>query len=894
MYHDKEIKDVLKDLNTDPSIGLSTSEVHKRLTQYGENELEEQVKISPIVLFLGQFKSFIIYILLFAVIISVVSGEIVDAIVILAILLFNAIFGFIQEYKAEQAINALKKLAAFKIIAMRDGKKVSIDTKELVPGDIIFLEEGTKIPADSRIISSTYLQTMESSLTGESVPVNKHIEAVRSDATIADQRNMLFSCTAVTKGKGIAVVTSTGMQTQIGKIAGLIAAQPNEETPLQKKLDKLGSIIGTATVVICIAIFIVGVLKNADLSLLASGSLFEFFLSESVKEWLLVSVSLAVAAVPEGLPAIVTIALALGVKKMIKKNALIRRLPSVETLGEATVICSDKTGTLTKNEMTVRYAYTNGRMLSLSGEGYGDTGEILANNKPIGKFDEEVFRIGAICNDATVSYKTDGKTAITGDPTEAALIVSARKARIKEIFTYKRVDEIPFDSTRKMMSTMHKHPKHKGLLFTKGAPESVLNCCTHISIDGKIHKLTTAQKNAILKVNEGMASKALRVLGFAYKPIKKDMSEADLIFVGLQAMIDPPREDVKGAIVRCKEAGIRVIMITGDNQVTARAIANEIGIVGEAITGEHFARMSPIEKKLTIKTTAIFARVEPQHKQQIVTILQEQGHVVAMTGDGVNDAPAIKKADLGISMGITGTDVAKEASDMVLVNDDFTSIVDAIEEGRGIFENIKKFVNYLLSCNLGEVFVIFAAIAVGWPLPMTAIMLLWLNLVTDGLPALALSVDPNPKNIMKQPPQNTSEGIMNWKIGATILYVSILITAAVLILFKYSLDTGMSVAHAQTVAFTAIIVMEIVRLQSIRSEYQLGMFSNKWLVMAVVSSIFLQLLVIYTPLTALFGTVPLSVMDWVRITGASAIVYVLTMVVHWVKLSMRKSNHVSV
>jgi len=873
-YYNQGIKEVLNILESDEKKGLHAYAIESRRNKYGFNELQAHKKLNPFMLFLRQFQSFIIYILFFAVIIALIAKEYIDVTVILFILLLNAAIGFWQEWKAERDIAALRKMVGSKAKIIRDGKMKIVDARELVPGDIIQLEEGNKVPADARLISTISLQIAESSLTGESAPVTKVSDTIDGERPLAERKNMVFSGTLVTKGKGTAVVVSTGMHTQIGKIAGMINDTGIELTPLQKRLDNLGKWIGAATIIVCILVFITGIMRNDLHHLLLAGNYVEF-LFES-KEWLMIAVALAVAAVPEGLPAIVTIALAIGVMKMVKRNVLVRRLPSVETLGETTVICSDKTGTLTRNEMTVRKIFADNKVIDVGGEGYDLEGDFTVGGKPWKSSEHIILKAGALCNDAHFEV-ADKRTEIIGDPTEAALLVSAYKTGIdyKELRkTNSRITEEPFDSVRKMMSVAYKEGS-KNYVYTKGAPEQVLKLCNKIIIDGKVKTLTAENKKEILTQNTKFAKQSLRVLAFAYKEYKNDKSlESDLVFIGLQGMIDPPHKEVKGAIARCSTAGIRVLMITGDNLHTAQSIADEIGIKGNAIEGLEFGKMSREEQKAILKTTSIFARVEPKHKLRIVELLQEEKEVVAMTGDGVNDAPAIKKSDLGIAMGITGTDVAKEASDMILQDDNFTSIVNAVEEGRGIYENIRKFVNYLLSCNVGEVLVIFVGIVLGWDIVMTAVMLLWLNVVTDGLPALALSVDPNPKNLMEKPPVKASEGIMNNSMKFNIIYVSILIAIGVLSLFWWATQQNVSLAYAQTMAFTAIIVMELVRLQAIRSEYKLGIFSNKFLVLAVASSLFLQLLVLYTPLGHFFGTVSLGVVDWLLILTVSAIVYV--------------------
>ncbi|MCF7866337.1 calcium-translocating P-type ATPase, SERCA-type [Candidatus Woesearchaeota archaeon] len=874
-FYNNSISDVFKSLSSNSS-GLSDSDVLSKRKKFGLNELTKGKKLNVLLLFLSQFKSFIIYVLLFALAISFFTGEYVDAVVILIILLFNAIFGFIQEFRAEKSLEQLKKLASLNSVVFRNGKKVSLDSKFLVPGDIVFLEEGNKVPADCRIIECSSLQVSESILTGESMAVSKTANILKGELGLADRKNMLFSGTSIVAGSGRAIVTSIGMNTQIGKIATLVTDTQKEMTPLQKKLQSLGSKIVWLTLALCLLVFIGGVLREGIFNILLSGDFLGFF--EASREWLLTAVSLAVAAVPEGLPAVVTISLAIGVKKMLKKNALIRRLPSVESLGETTVICSDKTGTLTKNEMTVRSVFIAGKNFELTGLGYDSHGSVICKDGSLSEKDKLVYVCGALCNNSSVD---EGK--ITGDPTEASLLVSCEKvglslSRLEN--EYERIEEIPFSSIRKMMSVVVKKGNKK-FVFSKGAPEILLNNCSKVLMNNKEVKLSSKLRKQIISKNESLAKDALRVLGFAYKSYTKGDKESDLVFLGLQGMIDPPHKEVKGAIAKCYGAGIRVIMITGDNVVTAGAIAKEIGIKGNAMLGAEFAKLSEKKQIDAIKKFSVFARVEPAHKMRIVDILQSLGEVVAMTGDGVNDAPAIKSADLGISMGISGTDVTKEASDMILQDDNFTSIVNAVEEGRSIYQNIKKFVNYLLSSNVAEVTVIFLAIMFGWPLPMTAIMILWLNLVTDGLPALALSVDPNPGNLMKDPPKKKNEPIMDKDMVINISIVAVWITLGVLFLFDWGLGYDFAnvdlLPKAQTLAFTVLMTLEIVRLQTIRSEYGLKPFSNKWLVYAVLASFILQLVVIYSPINSYFGTVPLLWLDWVMILAVTAVVGFLNM-----------------
>ena len=852
VFHSLEMKDVFSKLSSSEK-GFTSHEAEEKLHQYGLNELKASKGISPWRILLEQFASPLVWILIVALIISIVLQETVDAIVIAVIILLNAILGFVQEYRAEKAIEALRKMASPKATVLRDGKEIKIDSQYVVPGDVVILETGDKVPADARLFEIHDLRTEEGPLTGESQPVTKKLDVLVAKTGLADRKNMIYGSTIVSNGRARGIVTGTGMNTEVGKIAKLIEESHEKQTPLQKKLRTLGKRLTVAVVIVAIVVFLAGLLSGQHLTVM-----------------FLTAIALAVAAIPEGLPAVITISLALGVQRMIKKNALVRKLPSVETLGSVTTICTDKTGTLTHNQMTVKKIWANNKEYGITGSGYKPEGKFmngnkLANPEPL----HQLLKIGALCNDAQLTGKED-KREVIGDPTEAALIVSKEKAGFQHEVLKKdepRLDEIPFSSERKMMSTIHQLKKKK-VSYTKGAPDVVIKFCTKILIDGKVVRLTRQKKKEILNENEAFAKQALRVLGMAYNEgfRKKEDSEKDMIFVGLQAMIDPPREEVKDSIRICKEAGVRVIMITGDHITTAQAVAKEVGIVGKALTGQDIEKVN-LEK--VIKDTSIFARVNPEHKLQIVNALKKQGHVVAMTGDGVNDAPALKKADIGVSMGITGTDVAKEASDMILTDDNFTSIVNAVEEGRGIFDNIRKFVNYLLSSNLGEIAVILFASLFGLPLPLTAIQILWINLITDGLPATALGLDPHSKGIMKRPPRAAHESILSRDLRGDIITFGLLIGIGCLVLFW--LYQGSGLAKAQTITFTALVFFELVRLQTIRSEYKVGWFSNIWLVLAVVFSVILQLCTIYTPMNAWFKTVPLQLMDWVVIVVASVI-----------------------
>ncbi len=855
--HNKTIEQVLRELKTSDK-GISQQEAEERLKKYGLNEIKEGKKISPLEILINQFKSIVVLILIAATIISAFLKEFVDAIVIVVILILIAVLGFIQEYRAERAIEALKKLASLKATVLRDGQKKDIDARYLVPGDIIILETGDKVPADSRLIEVFNLQTQEAALTGESQPVKKNPNTLEEKTSIADRKNMVFSGTIVVSGRAKAIVISSGMQTEIGKIATLIQEVKPEPTHLQKKLDYLGKWLSIMTIAIATIVFVTGILLH----------------EASFIDMLVFAVALAVAAIPEGLPAVVTISLALGTQRMLKRNALIRRLPSVETLGAVTVICSDKTGTLTVNEMTVKKLFANGKIIDLTGVGYETKGQFLFKGKNVGNDDIELLlRIGALNNNAELKNGN-----LIGDPTEGSLIVSAAKAGlIKEDLEieYPRLDEIEFTSERKLMTTIHNHHGEK-VAYVKGAPEVLLKMCNYIYINGKAKKLTEQEKKEILEINNEFADDALRVLGFAYKTLVDTNPEKNLIFVGLQGMIDPPREEVKIAIEKCKKAGIRVIMITGDHEVTAKAVANEIGLKGKAITGQHMDEIKNLED--LVDEIAIFARVNPEHKIKIIDALKKKGHIVAMTGDGVNDAPALKKADIGIAMGITGTDVSKEASSMILTDDNFASIVNAIEEGRGIYDNIKKYVEYLLSSNLGEILTIFFAGVLGMGLPVVAIQILWINLVTDGLPALALSVDPNDPDIMSRPPKNPKENIITNFMTLRMVITGIVMMLCTLIIFKlYNPESNL--IYAQTMAFTILVILQMYNVLNTKSEktslFKSGVFSNMYLIGAIASSVLLQFIVIYSPLNKFLKTTPLSLFDWVLIIVVSSSVLII-------------------
>lgn len=856
-YYNTSLEELYEQFSSSEK-GLSSGEASRRLQKYGPNELEEQKGDPWWKLLLNQFNSPVIWILLGAVIVSLFIGEAVDAIVIGVILVLNAVLGFIQEFKAEKAIEALKKMAGLKAVVIRDGKQVKIDAKDVVPGDVLVLETGEKVPADSRLIDASNLEAQEAALTGESNPVAKEVRDIEGQAAVGDRVNMVFSSTILTRGHGRAMVCATGMHTQIGKIAHMIQTTKTEMTPLQKQLARLGKWLGILVLAVSAVVFLTGYFMH-------EGTVLELFFA---------AVALAVAAIPEGLPAVVTISLSLGVRRMVKRNSLVRHLPSVETLGCTTVICSDKTGTLTHNEMTVKRIFANGKDVTVEGSGYRPEGKFSADPEEL----EMILRIGALNNDAKLDRD---KYSVMGDPTEGCLITSALKAGLdkKELDKkYARVDEIPFDSERKMMTTVHEVDGSR-YAYVKGAPDLLLEKCGSIWMDGKEKKLTRKEKDEILSKNEEYAKSALRVLGFAFRKLKKgegkDSWEKDLVFVGLQAMIDPPREEVKQAIARCRKAGIKVVMVTGDLKTTAEAIAGELGIEGRAMTGAELQDMTEEHLESVVQDVSIYARVNPEHKLKIVKALKSHNHVVAMTGDGVNDAPALKKADIGISMGVTGTDVAKEASEMVLTDDNFASIVNAVEEGRGIYDNIRKFVNYLLSCNVGEVLVIFIGALLGWPLPLIAVQLLWVNLVTDGLPAIALGIDPVAKGAMDRPPRRLKDRILSKGMSLNIFTMGVLICIATLLMFYIGYRSYGSVEVGRSMAFMTLVLLEIVRLQMIRSSYHTGIWSNKWLIGAVLVSLGLQVMVVYTPLNAFFSVIPLTGVQWLWMLGAMTSVFIV-------------------
>lgn len=909
-YSTSTIEETLKGLGVDLEKGLSSAEVTSRTEKYGPNQLQEAAKRTFLQMVIDQLKSFVIILLIVAAAISGILGEWVDAIAILLIVVLNAVMGVVQESRAEEALAALKKMASPEAHVVRDGKRISIPASQLVPGDVVFLEAGNFIPADLRLAEAVNLRVEEAALTGESLPIQKNAEMVlKGEVPLGDMANCAFMGTMVAYGRGIGVVTSTGMSTQLGQIATMLQEVEAEETPLQRKLDDLGKTLGYACIAVCILVFVTGVLRAGDISKLDAKHWVEQFM---------VAVSLAIAAVPEGLPAIVTISLALGMREMVNRHALIRRLSSVETLGSATVICTDKTGTLTQNEMTVTRLWVDGEFFEITGTGYDTEGKFLVNGKEVSleKFPgvKTALWVGMLNNDAHLEHAdTDGDNGvrIIGDPTEASLLVAAAKAgaRTGDSKKFPRTAEIPFDSDRKRMVTLHNamqateedfspyyHPssEERYVAAVKGAPDIVLSLCKTVqSMDDKhARPLTDEMKAKILAANDSMTKDALRVLGLAYRtvdahPDQENMTalEEDLTFVGLIGMIDPPRPEVKPALLKARDAGIRTVMITGDYPNTARAIGESIGLIetGHSVfTGAQITELSDEELRKAALTTDVYARVSPEHKMRIVDALRANGQVVAMTGDGVNDAPAIKRADIGVAMGITGTDVAKQTADMVLTDDNYASIVAAVEQGRVIYSNIRKFVYFLISCNMAEILIIFIPTMLGLGSPLTAIQLLWLNLISDGAPALALGTEKGDPDLMSQKPRPATEPIINKKMAIGVAIQTVVDTATTLaayvigflmvegqtldMIFDHSADFDM----AHTMAFVTLSLSELVRAYAARSErysvFKIGVFSNKWMNIAVLVSFVLVMLVVYVPfLNPIFNTQPLLWIEWVEV-----------------------------
>jgi P-type Ca2+ transporter type 2C len=931
--HALTLEGALQDLGSHLQEGLTAQEARARLERYGPNELQEKPRPGFLRLLLDQFNNFLVIILIVAAAVSLLLGEYIDAAAILAIVVLNSILGVVQESKAEQALAALKKMAAPNAQVIREGQQVTLPARELVPGDIVLLEAGNYVPADLRLVESINLKVEEASLTGESVPVNKDARVVLdSDIPLGDRKNSAFMSTLITYGRGRGLVTSTGMTTQIGMIAEMLQSYEEEQTPLQEKLEQLGKTLGIVSLAVCAFIFVFGVFRDTQLSTVFREG-FGTYLGEhreEILELFMTAVSLAIAAVPEGLPAVVTICLALGMQRMVARHALIRKLPAVETLGSATVICSDKTGTLTQNQMTVVRGWAGGHDFQVSGEGYNPEGQFYRGNSPFAPQNDPptslLLRGGVLCNDARLeqSGEEGGKRTwrLVGDPTEGALVVTAAKAgmwRADLEGRFPRVAEIPFDSDRKRMTTVHAagdmrmgmldmdnggsgEPLPESYLaFVKGAPDIVLQYCDDYAVDGEVRPLTSVVREQILDANSRMAKQALRVLGVAGRPLPgvpdeptPGQVECNLTFLGLMGMIDPARPEVKVAVATAKGAGLKSVMVTGDYPDTAAAIAEEIGMLspgGKVLTGAELERMSEDELANVVDKVDAYARVSPAHKMKIVDALKMRGHVVAMTGDGVNDAPALKRANIGIAMGITGTDVTKETADMVLTDDNYASIVSAIEEGRVIYSNIRKFVFYLLACNVGEILIIFIAMLLKWPIPLSPIMLLMLNLVTDGAPAVALGLEKGDPDIMKRAPRPTKEPVINRDMQIGMVAVPVADTIAVLGAFFLSMQwfPG-NLAASQTVAFATLVSSELLRAYTSRSEYYsvfaIGPFTNKWMVIATASSFVLLLIVMYVPfLQNVFGTYALDLATWLRM---APLFFVAPVTAELVKLFLRK------
>jgi Ca2+-transporting ATPase len=872
--------DVAKLFEVNPDKGLSRREADRRESKLGRNVLTEKKGVHPVVLFLGQFKDFMVLVLLAATAVSVLLGELADSITILSIVLLNAVLGFVQEYRAERSMESLKQMTAPEAKVLRDGVEQRIPAAELVTGDIVLLESGDRIPADLRFIQVINIEVEESALTGESHPVHKSIAPVEDEFTpVADRRNMGYMGTIVLAGRGAGCVVATGMATEMGMIADMMQEVVEEDTPLQIRLAQLGKWLVILSVLVCGLVVLTGIWRG-----------------EGFYKMFFAGVSLAVAAIPEGLPAIVTLALAIGVQRMIKRQAIVRKLPAVETLGCATVICSDKTGTLTQNEMTVRQIYTGASMIAVTGYGYDPKGDLCGMPTIWPEHVNKTLRVAALCNNATLTKKgvqvaglfrspggKEAKWGVDGDPTEGALLVAAAKAGIwREVLEKKekRVAEIPFDSERKRMSVVYQD-KRGTRAYIKGAPDTILALCRYEWTENGLAEFTAERKLAVMRAHDAMARQALRVLAMAEKTLEAGIEgaaedvEQNLTFAGLMGMIDPPRASARQAIQVCRRAGIKPVMITGDHRLTAEAVARELGIIqgradDEMMTGVELARLDDAELQRRVMDLSVYARVAPKDKLRIVRALKRQGQIVAMTGDGVNDAPAVKEADIGIAMGQNGTDVTREASAMILRDDNFATIVAAIEEGRVIHDNIRKFIRYLLSCNLGEVLTMFLAILIGLPLPLLAIQILWVNLVTDGLPAMALGLEQGEEGIMDRPPRLPGESVFARGLARRIVVRGTMIGLSTLLVFTAGLFLGADLLAARTMAFTTLVFAQLFHVFDCKSEvrgiFEANLLGNPYLIAAVAISVLMQLSVIYlAPLQAIFKTVQLAGWQWTLI-----------------------------
>lgn len=920
-WHTMKREEVFEELDTSAE-GLQGAEVEKRLEKYGPNELEERGLRSPWVVLLSQFTEIMVIVLLVAALISFFIGETTDAIMILIIVVLNAILGFTQEYRAERAMAALKKLSVPTVRVRRDNKIKEVEATTLVPGDVVLFEAGDRVPADCRVIESVNLRAEEAALTGESVPVDKVEKSLQDDSLpLGDRKNMLFMGTAVTYGRGAAVVVETGMKTQLGNIADMLQQVTEEKTPLQRKMAELGKWLAIGAFFLVLIVFGVGVWRGG-----------------AIEEMFLTAVSLAVAAVPEGLPAVVTIALALGAQRMVKRNALIRKLPAVETLGSVTTICSDKTGTLTENRMTVTVLDIAGTRLDLTTQMERTGATLSKDSKPIVEPDQDLALLlagGALANDATLQADDDKKGFHTvGDPTEGALVVASAKLGLwKEQLDQllPRVAEVPFTSERKRMTTLHEMkreaelvdgdpyrflvetlPENKYIAFTKGAVDSLLDICTQVWTEGEIVEINEEWQARIEKANDNLAQEGMRVLGVSMRCLDEmpesgdeETLEEKQIFIGLTGMIDPPRPEVRDAVAKCRTAGIRPVMITGDHPLTALNIARDLGIVNAedqtknelVITGQQLAKMTVDDLDDVVGDVSAYARVSPEHKVKIVEALKKRGQIIAMTGDGVNDAPALKRADIGVAMGITGTDVSKEASDMVLLDDNFATIVHAVEEGRTIYDNIRKFIKYTMSSNIGEILVMLVAPLLGLPIPLNAIQILWINLVTDGLPGLALGVEPTAPDTMERPPHPPNESVLARGLGTFMIWVGPLMGIVALLpeLLANLTAVDFSVAEWRTMVFSTLALAQMGNALAIRSDrltlLQLGIFTNPALIGAVLLTFALQMAVIYVPfLQNIFETTALSFNQLLLSLGLSTIVFIAIEVVKLIRQRIERKS----
>ncbi len=855
--------------------GLKSSEVPHRLEQFGRNTLEADVGTSTVALVAHQLHHPLIYLLVGAAVVSAIAGHSVDAVVIGGVVALNTLLGAAQEWKADRALEALQRMASPQARVLRDGHAEEILAEDVVPGDVLLVETGDRVPADARVLEGADLAVDESALTGESEPVRKSAGVIEEKTPLADRSNMLWSSTAVTAGRGKAVVVATGMATALGEIAGQVRETTREQTPLQRRLARLGTVLGVAGLGLAGIVFLIGLFRGFELM-----------------EMILFSVAVAVSAIPEGLPAVISVTLALGVQRMARRNAIIRRLPAVETLGSTTVICSDKTGTITRNEMTVTALWTRRHSYSVTGSGFSPEGKIHREDErsaagELCREAEVLLQLGALNNNAEL-VREDGAWRVRGTPTEGALLVAAGKAGIERAQLARkreRLAEITFSSDRKYMATLHPTADGEGAVaFVKGAPDRVIDFCTHVLDGGEVREITEEDRLAIEEAIEGFAARALRVVAGAVRELERgtsDLSEQDveqgLAFAGLWGMVDPPRPEAIQAIADAQGAGIRVVMITGDHAVTAAAIAREVGITGhgeQVITGRELAEMTDEELSERVRNVGVFARVTPADKLRILQALKAHGEVVAMTGDGVNDAPALKGADIGVAMGEAGTEVARESSDMILTDDDFATIVHAVEEGRVIFANLRRVVFFLITTNIGEIITLTAALAMGMPLPLTAIMILWVNLVTDGACTIPLGIEPMHWDVLKQPPRPPGEGVLTVPVVRRMLLLAPVMAVGTLGLFAYELRAGTS-EHAMTVAFTTLAAFQWFQALNARSTrlsvLAVGVLSNRWLWAGLSLAVALQVVVVYTPLGhELFGTVPLAGEDWLRIVPVAA------------------------